>query len=695
MAIKRLRGWLVLPVAAVLVTFIGPGSPAHADTTGSITGHVTEGGAARGGVEVRVLPEEGGAPVATAVTDANGGYAVPDLADGRYKVGFVSPGTSLVEYAPRQPQFSRAEVFDIHDSAAVVDEELLPVGTIAGTITDQSGGPAGNAGVAATIAGEVIAFARTGADGTYRLTVFAGAYVMSVTREGFQTPQFMPGKKTAADAGQFSVAAGGTTIADEVLLPMAALVGRLTNADGSPEAGAVVHVSDLAGNGVDSAITDADGRYRTDGVFLGTYRVLFQTFATNQSQYAFGATTAAAAAQIAVTAAGDVVVDDVLLRTGSIEVTASDAVTGAPLTDFCADAQAEVNRGFGCADQGVVTLTGLAPGSYVVNAFPSDDGHFLAAITNVKVVAEQTVRVNVAVAPAAVITTKIVDAKTGAPVPGACVLALALRFGGMPEDNGPCSDETGAVRLGRLQAGTYTLFATPADETHGAQWVGATGGTGSQYRARQIRAKAGQVTEVPPIRLDPSGSITGRITDKRTGTPIVDACASPVPLSPDATSPHAGCTGADGRYTLTGLGPYDWPVEFTARDHAWQWSGGTANRLVAVPVKVRAGHSATANAAMGRGTIVTGNVLDAHRRPIADPSVLMFNTVTGDNAGFRSFSGSRYQLPVFGPQTVFVKVDLPSPAPPFWYNRARSENKATPVLIAPGDGKQVLDLREP
>src|SRR5690349_23568008 len=216
MAINRRRSWLVVPVAALLVTFVGSGSAAHAGTAGSITGHVTEGGMARGGVEVRVLFEEGGLAVATAVTDENGGYVVSGLADGRYKVGFGSPGTGLVEWAPRQPVFSRADAFEIHDSAAVVDEELLPAGTITGRITDQAGQPVDGAGVTASIDGNAIAFTRTGADGSYRLSVFAGAYIMSVTRNGFQTAQFMPGKKTAADAGQFAVAAGGTTVADEV-----------------------------------------------------------------------------------------------------------------------------------------------------------------------------------------------------------------------------------------------------------------------------------------------------------------------------------------------------------------------------------------------------------------------------------------------------------------------------------------------
>lgn len=74
---------------------------------------------------------------------------------------------------------------------------------------------------------------------------------------------------------------------------------------------------------------------------------------------------------------------------------------------------------------------------------------------------------------------------------------------------------------------------------------------GDRHQARHVTVAAGESATLPPVRLDP-------------------ACADEL-----------------GRYTLRGLGPYAWPVEFTdfSGAHAWQWPGGASNRHEAERVR--------------------------------------------------------------------------------------------------------------
>ena len=58
---------------------------------------------------------------------------------------------------------------------------------------------------------------------------------------------------------------------------------------------------------------------------------------------------------------------------------------------------------------------------------------------------------------------------------------------------------------------------------------------------------------------------------------------------------------ANGRYTITDLGPYDWPILYRATGYASEWSGNTGNRLKSNPVTIKAGKTRTHNEALGQG----------------------------------------------------------------------------------------------
>ncbi|MET8322708.1 carboxypeptidase-like regulatory domain-containing protein [Micromonospora sp. NPDC005189] len=244
---------------------------------------------------------------------------------------------------------------------------------------------------------------------------------------------------------------------------------------------------------------------------------------------------------------------------------------------------------------------------------------------------------------------------------------------------GGCADEQGTLVTGDVAPGRYRLLVRPYDTTvHGWQWVGRHGGTGDRERARVVQVRAGTVTSVPAIRLDPPGTVTGVVTDAATGAPVPRALVMVVPYVPHPKyDDHGPTTDEYGRYTITGLGPYHWPVQFVAAGFATVWSGGVGSRHQARPVRVRADRTVTLNQALPAGTLVSGTVRVDELATYAQ--VVAFDAVTGDLAGVAEV-GSGYALRLLPGQRVKVRCDC-SYAQPVWHRDAAGFDAATPVRV--------------
>jgi len=227
------------------------------------------------------------------------------------------------------------------------------------------------------------------------------------------------------------------------------------------------------------------------------------------------------------------------------------------------------------------------------------------------------------------------------------------------------------------------------------QWVGPSGGTGSQYLARQVTPAPGKVTTVPPVQLDGAGAIAGLVTDAGTGKGVNLECVQVTPAGGDPTFDGV-CQGAlsdaAGHYTLTGVGPYAWPVEFSSVEgngYAWQWSGGVASRKQATLVPVSAGRTATANAKLSRGNTVSGTVLGTNGAPLQS-TVVLVNSDTGDDTGWATPAIGRYAVGVL-PQAVRIRYTDPrTPATLLWYKNVADFTHATPVTV--GSTAVTVDL---
>jgi hypothetical protein len=148
------------------------------------------------------------------------------------------------------------------DAFAAVDASPRgPVGTLTGTVTDQStGNPIEGAAVHAVGPSDRTTF--TGADGSYTVTLPVGTYDVTASHFGY----------LSETAGGVTVTEGATTTQDFALQPAPShtVSGHVRDGDGNPLAGATVTIEATP---LPPATTDAGGAYSFASVPEGEYDV--------------------------------------------------------------------------------------------------------------------------------------------------------------------------------------------------------------------------------------------------------------------------------------------------------------------------------------------------------------------------------------------------------------------------------------
>lgn len=637
--------------------------------TGTISGRFTDVDGT--GIPVWVTAYEDQGAITGVAADADGNYSITVL-PGTHRVAFDYGNGQ--QYAYGTFVRDQAKRFTVAGGQTVtVNDVKLQTGAIAGHVTNPDGSPAADVKVTANGIG-ASGVATTDSAGAYRIADLPpGDY-----RVSFELPsgalQWAHQILDSSQAPSFTVAGGATTTVDEQLLPTGSLAGHFTDANGQPVANISVWVE---GDHIDGptigTTTDADGAYRIDGIpAAGSYRVRFHDWQTHLDQYAYGKINRESADLITVVAGQTVTVDDQRLPTGAIRVTAIDAHTNAPIQSFWAEAGDRTVH----TTNGSLVLPDLAVGTYTLKG--GSDEHFLAGDPpKVTVTAGQEVAVQLKLQPYGRITTTITDRLTGAPVAGVCAFAQKVwRFDVELGCDG-LSDSTGAVTLRVREPGTYTVFVRPQEGSpYGAQWVGPTGGTGTQSRASRVAVTTGGSASLPPVKLDPRGTITGTVTGADGEPPRNGAVGIVAPGVVSGGDWYHSPVAEDGSYVIDWLGPYQWPLFFTAEDHPYQWSGGVGNRLAARRVPVRAGETTSFDYRMKTGAKlrVTAQGTTGTAR------VVVRNAVTGDAAGVGAGAdlSAGVLIPVIGAQRV--KVEITTGERTRWYGGTDFAS-ATPVWI--------------
>lgn len=534
-------------------------------------------------------------------------------------------------------------------------------------------------------------------DQHFRIPVEPGRYKVRVQATGFPE-QWYSGKSTFERATPLEITTYGSVIYVRLSGGFADIVGRVVRSDGTPVQYGDVTAYDVAGDFYLTDGLDLNGEYELKDLPVGRYQVSIYANSYGR-QWAFGTQDREQAAVFDLSNGEVRVVNDTLLPTGTVEVTMVDAESEDPIRYGCVRLTNPTNVEETCESVGrTFVLDDVPPGDYEVQAGP--EGTHWPDTTSLTVEPGQTHRLTIPVERATAFVTTVEEAATGLPAAGVCVqfaepnLSPAWFFEG-------CSREDGRLVIGPLEGRVHTqLFALHPQNRYGAQWVGANGGTGDQREAVFFTAENDTATTIPPLKVDPPGSITGVVRDKATGNPMSQVCAFPFALSSTtALDRQSGshCSDSTGRFTINGLGPYDWPVLHIAvfrTQYAWLWSGGASDRFAARYVPVQAGQSTEANIEMVEGGRISGRGLTSAGQPATSHSIVAHNARTGDLATLwtngSAWNDGRYELRGLATQDVTIEYFISGRT--CWYDRALSRHEATPVHVEAGATTTGIDL---
>ncbi|MCW3489275.1 carboxypeptidase regulatory-like domain-containing protein [Dethiobacter alkaliphilus] len=481
--------------------------------SGSIEGFVTDQltGAPLASVTVQVF-DGSGVPVASAVTDGGGEYAVTGLSPGFYNLKFALVNfQSLVTGAAVDP----GETTNI---SPVLKPEP---GRVSGFVTDiLTGLPIKNVLVQAR---------RNGVSVGSDITDVNGAYAIeSLQPLSYQLTAISPLFQNETESIQ--IQADATTINNFRLNPLpASIVGEVRDAvDSNPISGATVKILDGSLQFVTQTVTDENGGYEVAGLAPGSYVV--SAVAENYQTNRLGASLDPA--EIAM------VNLNLELNPGAVQGEVLDAQTGLPLSDSIVrltDRNMMLVDAVATDPNGFFRFSGLDPGLYYTLVALAPD--FQIKMIGFEVAPGEIKTVNIPLQPnPGAIVGLITDAQTGEGLAGAVINVFQ---GGMLFAT-ISTDEDGEFLVENLPPGNYIVTARAANFQTIMQ--GAT-----------VVANATTALE---ISLQPQpGEIVGFITDAVTGNPIAGAVITV--LDRHLVVVGLTMTASDGSYRVASLAPDD------------------------------------------------------------------------------------------------------------------------------------------
>ncbi|HEY5267190.1 MAG TPA: carboxypeptidase-like regulatory domain-containing protein, partial [Acidimicrobiales bacterium] len=593
-------------------------------------------------------------------TASNGTYTVTGLTAGSFTVEFYNCGDG--NYAPQYyndtaagtPLLSGATAVAVPAGSSTTGvSAVMALGTtISGTVTNSSGTKLSDICVFADIGDGSGGSATTASDGTYAMTNLApGSYTVEFYSDcggGNYLPQYYNGT-TAGTSSSTSATSIAVTVAspktgiNAVMTTGATISGIVTDSSGAGISGVCVYAIPV-GNGTGaSATTASNGTYTVAGLVPGSYTVEFYSGCGSSNyltQYYNGTTagtsSSTSATSIAVTVASPKTGINAVMTTGA---TISGTVTnssGAGLSGVCVYA-IPVGNGTGAsaatASNGSYTVTGLAPGSYTLEFYSgcgtssisyvsqyyngtSVGTSSYAGATSVAVtVASPKTGINVEMTAGAVIS-GIVTNSSGAGLSGVCVDANPVGGGS-------------ALAISTGLDGAYSLIVAPGNYTvdfysecgagnYASQYYNGTSvGTSSYAGATSIAATVASPKTGIDAVMTVGATISGNVTAAVGGTPLSSVCVEAI--STDGGFGTA-TTASNGSYTVTGLAPGSYTVEFYigcgSGNYATQYyngtTAGTPSSTNATSIAVTVASPKTGiNAAMTLGTSITGKVTAA------------------------------------------------------------------------------------
>jgi hypothetical protein len=579
-------------------------------------------------------------------TGDDGTYTLRNIRATDVKLQFHTRG--LDQWAHRQADFASATSFPVvADRTLTVDERLHATGTLAGRLTDESGGPAAWVSVQAFTSEDWSStYGYTDADGHYALDVLPGDYKVRYSRDA--TEQWAHGQTRREQATVFTVAAGQTVAVDDALLPTGTLGGRITDAGGAALPGAVVTLFRDEEWVVD-ATTDEDGRYTFQGVLPGEYRVGFAVDG-GATQFIPGKLVRSQATVFTVTAGAHTVADDAQLAVGRMQGrlvdTAGEPVAGHFVRVAAGDEGSEIEYEAETASDGTWRVDGVFPGEYLVSFVKPDwtrrqyayGKGTAAAADRVTLSSGATVTVDDTWVDGATLVVRATDAATGAPVADFCAYVSGA-------DVSECTSGS-EVTVRDLPEGSFEMSVTPGRKSF------------HLYSGDvDVTLTAGGTTTVT-VPLAQGGKVSATITERAGGAPVRGACVDLAVLGRGGLGDGQGiaCSNANGRLTTPALRPGTYEMFAYGPDglgHQWVGAaGGTGDQRAAARITVKPGRVATAPTVLldPAGTI-TGTVTGPAGAPLEGANVAYsaWGYGIGPSHDTDTDATGRWSLDVLGP----------------------------------------------
>ena len=508
-------------------------------------------------------------------------------------------------------------------SGAVAPAAAEGTGSISGTVLGPDGVPVEGACVRAQVYGYSAERARTttAPDGSFRLTDVPAGRVLLLADPCAATanvaPQWYRGQLVYDNAQAVVVPDGGEVPGiDFDLVPGGSITGRVTTAEGEPLAGACVS-SETVGTTEflpRTTHTDADGRYRLDGVPQLSHRIRASGCAVSfPSTYAPGTDRESARTTTpdpgTVVSGMDIVVRPPADLTGRVLDT-----DGSPLQGQCVTLMAggPNDYTFGTmttASDGRWRFDDLAAGSYALRATDCatglhltrwyDGAAWVEQRTSFPVAEGATVTVaDLSAPPAGAISGSVLD-DTGAAVPQICAYVYADGQDSQYLESvrtGVTVEREGAYLLGGLVPGRYLVsVGTCQNGNYGQVWLG---GDDRQSTATPVDVVAGQATAGNVVR--PRAAYVGGTLRNELGQPA-RACAT-------FEGFDIARSGEDGTYLSPPLYPRERVVGFAAActDHRFGQGYATTSQttVTLAPGETRTGVDGVVEAALSlSGTV--------------------------------------------------------------------------------------------
>jgi hypothetical protein len=629
--------------------------------TASISGVVTGNGKPVRGICVEDAQLHNGFSVGTDVTTSRSGrYTFRGLTSGRYQITFApifdcaDPGNWLQQFYK-----GFTNVFPPDNQTTIrlragehlrhIDASLKRGSQISGTVTSASGRGLGRICVEITAFvkdGIVIAGFVTGRKGRYAWPgVFPGRYLVNFTsgcgNKGNYAPQWWPHSATQSHARPVRVTGSKPhNHIDAAMRPGAAITGKVTARSTGAGVGQVCVDASNADGTIDvEATTQADGRYRIQGLGTGQYLVQFDPTCGNLNLLG---------TQRFVTVKDGKTVTgfDAALQPGAgVSGTVKDA-HGHPLDGICVTVNDPFET-FGTeTGNGSYSVVGLTPGQVATVEFTGgcdNNGNFAPQFYDDQgnpTVADPvslkagvvTPGIDATMQPGSTISGIVTDA-AGRRLSNICVAILPGSQSVLSEtfedevntSNGRYSDRD-------LAPGPYLVDFGCGGGPFVDQWFRAQ----PVGQADVVSVRPGAVTSGIDAVLRPAGAISGVVTNS-SGRKLSNLCVLAVNRRTGAQPPTLAVT-QNGRYVLFGIAPGRYEVQFSeciqVGKYGSQWYSDKRTLASATPVRVTAGHTtAGVDATMATGGSISGRVVSRLGKPLSNVCVLAIDDATS-SVGF-------------------------------------------------------------